>query len=322
MPLSRSDYQDLVEKQRLDSVATHRLALELKAVPIQADLALGLSAALMTAALSPSSLLSTYDAFTAAWLRESQPPPPQTGSADQPQLSPQFWEQFWRTVTTGGSLGAKGVTEAVVALAGLVGPEAVMPNERAAYLYPGIEQVVRQSILPVIDIETLATCPAGSIGHAFYRLIVDNSFDVEVLEREQLALTSLPPALRHTNTRILQTHDLWHIVAGYDTTALHEIGITAFQLAQFGHPYSAMFLPVTITSLATNAPAGLSIFLDTIADAWRHGRTTPPMLLIPWEDLWSLSVDEIRTRYRVTPFPRRWPANLIEMAAQQRDYLR
>lgn len=313
---TKATYRAIVEKPALDLASLHNLATQLKAAP-QPELALQLSAQLMRAALVPATLPATYDAVVAGWLDESAPTRKAPLAGTAPTLSPEFWAHFWRVVGAGGTLGAKGITEAVVALSALVGVQALASNESAALSYAGVKEAVQHPSLPILDIHTLASSPAGSLGAAFYRLILDNGFDVEVLQREQLALTSLPIALRYTNTRILQTHDLWHLVAGYDTTALHEVGITAFQLAQFGHSYSAMFLPVTVASVATNAPPGLPIFLDTIADGWRHGRTTPPMLLVPWEQLWSQSIEEIRARYGIAPFPRRWPANLIEIARGQ-----
>lgn len=308
-------YRKIVESPAIDLASLKNLGTKLKA-SAEPELALQLSAHLMRAALVPATLPAIYNAIAAGWLGEASVETSAPAGA-APQLSADYWTHFWNIAGAGGSLGPKGITEAVVILSALVGADSLVPNENAALSYPGVAKALQERILPVLDIHALASRPPGSLGEAFYRLILDNGFDVEVLQREQLALNALPPALRYTNTRILQTHDLWHLVAGYDTTALHEIGITAFQLAQFGHTYSAMFMPVTVASVALNSPPGLPIFIDTIVDGWRHGRTTPPMLLIPWEQLWSQSVDAIRARYNIAPFPRRWPANLVEMARAQ-----
>ena len=87
-----------------------------------------------------------------------------------------------------------------------------------------------------------------------------SSLEDAAVSREALSLASLPPALRYLNTRILQMHDIWHLAGGFKTTALHEIAISAFQQAQFGHGYSAMFLAVvtaaSVPSVAAVAPHG------------------------------------------------------------------
>ena len=114
-------------------------------------------------------------------------------------------------------------------------------------------------------------------------LLVANGYDLEVLDREAIALSALPPALRYTNTRILQMHDVWHLVAGYTTSASHEIAISAFQLAQFGHGYSAMFLATVFTMAGRERPEGFPVLGLLVAEAWRHGRSAPSLMAVPWE---------------------------------------
>ena len=67
-----------------------------------------------------------------------------------------------------------------------------------------------------------------------------------------------------------------------------------FQLGQFGHHYSSMFLAVTVTKVALDQAAGLDLILDTIFSGWAHGRETPPLLGLPWEDIWHEPIDTIR----------------------------
>jgi ubiquinone biosynthesis protein Coq4 len=153
----------------------------------------------------------------------------------------------------------------------------------------------------------------GSLGRQFHDLLVANNFDLEVLDRTALGLAELPKPLDWLNTRILQAHDLWHIIAGYDTTALHEIAISAFQLAQFGHPYSAQFLSVTVGVSAITPVQGFGVLMDVICSAWRHGRETPPLMAIPWEGVWTDGPETIRDRFAVRPYVSPYPANLIEM---------
>ena len=113
---------------------------------------------------------------------------------------------------------------------------------------------------------------------------------------------------------MLQAHDLWHITAGYETTALHEIAISAFQMAQFGHNYSAQFLSITAVVGALSPARGYRFLMDTITTAWAHGRETPAMILIPWEQVWEQPVEAIRHTYRIAPYDRAHPADLIERA--------
>ena len=107
-------------------------------------------------------------------------------------------------------------------------------------------------------------------------------------------------------------HDVWHLVAGYTTDSIHEVAISSFQLAQFGHNYSAMFLATAGQIAHRNNPAGFRAFFQVIAEAWQHGRTTPPMMAIDWEQQFDQPIDEIRDRFGIAPFESRLPPNLIE----------
>jgi ubiquinone biosynthesis protein Coq4 len=161
--------------------------------------------------------------------------------------------------------------------------------------------------------EALRAAPAGSLGAELCRMIVENGYDLEVLDRDALELSKLRPPLDYLNARILQTHDLWHIVAGYRLTKLHEIALSAFQLAQFGHNYSAMFLAVVVASAAFHTPAAVPLLLETILSAWAHGRETPPLMAIAWEREWHLSADAIRAAHGISEYASPFPADLIEM---------
>ena len=106
---------------------------------------------------------------------------------------------------------------------------------------------------------------------------------------------------------------MWHIVAGYRTTKLHEIALSTFQLAQFGHNYSAMFLAVVMASAAFFSPAATPLLLETICTAWAHGRVTPPMMPIDWERVWDRPTAQVRAEHGIATYESPFPADIIEM---------
>ena len=144
--------------------------------------------------------------------------------------------------------------------------------------YPGVKEIAGRSTPPSVRLQTLAACQIGSIGRQYHDLIIDNGFDLEVLDGHALGLSKLPPPLDYLNARNLQSHDLWHIAAGYETTVLHEFAIAAFQLAQFGHNYSGNLMAV-MTGIAALGPAtGFPILMDAVLTAWVHGCETTPII--------------------------------------------
>ena len=262
--------------------------------------------------LAPGRIAEVYDAAAEGWFGApvSGPPIDTTSPASTPPPL-EFWAAYWDLVDAQG-LDAGTVTSRTAALGGHLGAGFGQASARACLAYPGVGEAAGAGAPDRFQLADLAACPRGSLGEAFYRLIVDNQFDLEVLDRDALGLSGLIPPLDYLNARMLQTHDLWHIVAGYRTTGLHEIGISGFQMAQFGHGYSAMFLAMVATKIARAPVEAHAMITDVILSGWVHGRRTPPMLAIPWEQVWSSTTDEIRLRYGVRPYESPYPADVFE----------
>jgi ubiquinone biosynthesis protein Coq4 len=264
---------------------------------------------------APGRIAEIYDAAAGGWTGTAVDGRPIMPDPDPPLPIPQALEgPFWDVVddALAGRLDAAGITARTAALGGLLHPDYQARAAAAALCYPEVARAAAGPLPRRITLDKLARCPEGSLGQQFHQLIVTNAFDLEVLDRDSLGLSTLKPPLDWLNTRILQAHDLWHIIAGYRTTALHEIAISAFQMAQFGHPYSAQFLAVTAAIIAEAPPEGWSLVTDTVLGAWRHGRETASLVAIAWEDEWTDSTDVIRARHAITPYAAPWPPDIFE----------
>jgi ubiquinone biosynthesis protein Coq4 len=266
--------------------------------------------------IEPMHIKGVYDAAAAGWAGGAPIAyDAQGGGIDAPQV---LWDAFWAFIEDESPTDAGGFTVRAASLARHLDPAFADLAIAASKTYAGVMEAAEQGWPPKFRLEDLAKCPEGSLGNEFYRLIVDNKFDLEVLDRDALGLAQLKPPLDYLNVRILQCHDLWHIIGGYRTTALHEVAISGFQLAQFGHNYSAQFLAVVTTKTSLVRPEGYPLMLETILSAWRHGRETPQLLGAPWESLWGLPADEIRAQLGVKPYASPFPADLFEqMQAMQ-----
>jgi len=279
-----------------------------------ADDRLALAAALAHAAFAaPERLVETYDAAAAGW-RGADVQGPALAFADLPPaaISDALWAEVSAIFDVNTApISPSDVTTRTAAL-GAVLDESLAPRfAAAAAAYPGVSEAAAHGLPPRFTLAALAACPKGSLGRTFHDLIVDNGFDLEVLDRDALGLDGLPAPLGYLNARILQCHDLWHIVGGYQTTALHEVAVSAFQAAQFGHGYSAFFLAV-VAARAVDEPGFFSLIMEVILSAWRHGRETTPLIGVDWPSVWAGTIDEVRARLGVEPFASPHPADLFE----------
>jgi ubiquinone biosynthesis protein Coq4 len=268
---------------------------------------------LHAAAAAPERLAAIYDASAEGWLGVPPRAPLVEAAGEPGAISPDFWAAFWAMVQASNAApDPGGVTQRTAALAGMLSPELHARTAKIALAYPGVREAAAKGYPERFTLEALAKAPKGSLGAAFHDLIVDNGFDLEVLDREALGLANLEPPLDYLNARILQCHDLWHILAGYQTTALHEVAISGFQAGQFGHHYSSMFLAMVLAKSAFGQPAGMVMMLDTILSAWTHGRQSPALLGLDWPASWHRSVEEIRNDIGLLAYSSPYPADLFE----------
>ncbi len=274
------------------------------------------AAVMHVATLAPERLVEVYDGLAEGWRGVAPSAPAVTGApGPSVEIPDGFFDGLWSMVDD-PNLG-KDPAEITVRTAQLAFtlPEEFFSRVAAfAHRYPGVTEASSKGLPPRFTLEALEDCPPESLGGHLRSLVVDQGFDLEVLDRDALGLKDLESPLDYLNTRILQCHDVWHEVAGYETTGLHEIAISGFQMAQFGHHYSSMFLAMTFTTTAFLAPVeGMGLLLDTVLEAYVHGRETPPLLGVVWEDIWDRSLDEIRDTVGCSTYDSPYDPALLEL---------
>ena len=264
----------------------------------------------------PDACPAVWDNIASAWLGKG-PTPEVPADLPEAPLEDSFWEAFW-AVVDGHDEGydALTITVAVASLGAALHEEFGALAEQHACNHAGARQAIKNPIPGFTDVEALAACPDGSLGKSLHEMIVANGYDPEVLDRESIALQELPHSLYYLNARILQMHDVWHLVAGYETTSSNEIAISAFQLAQFGHNYSSMFLAAVMTISTFKEPRGFTILMQIMTEAWQHGRETPVMMDIEWEAEWENSLEDIRAKHNIPLYHSVFPADLLESVEQ------
>ena len=266
------------------------------------------------AAAAPGRLAQIYDAAALGWLGRAPKASVMSCALEPGPIPATFWGPFWEMVLAppGAGPDALAVTQQTAALAGGLDAGFRDLAVSAALTYPGVAEAAAQGFPERFTLDELALAPKGSLGAAFHSLIVDNGFDLEVLDRDALGLADLPPPLDYLNARILQCHDLWHILAGYQTTGLHEVAISGFQAGQFGHNYSAMFLGMVLTKMSFSDAPVLPMMLDIILSAWTHGRESPSLLGLDWPAVWGKIVEDLRTEIGLVAYASPYPADLFE----------
>lgn len=162
-----------------------------------------------------------------------------------------------------------------------------------------------------VDLDVLAALPAGTLGHAYATFLRSRGLTPDVFDGAPREVSD--PRMAYIHQRMRQTHDLWHVVTGYDTDPASEIALQAFTFGNTGAPSTF------ILALAGTLRGSLEyprLALDVV-EAFQAGRRAAKLGTFPWEDHWSTPLAVLRPLLNVVPVTGR----MAPVAASPRSWL-
>jgi ubiquinone biosynthesis protein COQ4 len=108
--------------------------------------------------------------------------------------------------------------------------------------------------------------------------------------------------------RMANSHDLFHVIAGYDRDVTGEVGVIGFTAGQIPLLPLRLLLPY-LFALKPSQPIRWGRF---VRDAYRHGRLTPSLACVDYEALLGLSLLEARRAVGVPSMEEAHPRGIPE----------
>lgn len=150
------------------------------------------------------------------------------------------------------------------------------------------------------DRSALAALPPGTLGRAYYELTerakisAQGIVDASMVSRE----APLPedPELEWVGNRMRDSHDLWHVVTGYQTDVIGELALLAFTLAQA--PHLGIGLIVGFGYLQRYPQVN-----EHIRKGYRRGRRAAWLPAVEWEALLDQPLDAVRAQLGIDEIP-------------------
>jgi ubiquinone biosynthesis protein COQ4 len=146
------------------------------------------------------------------------------------------------------------------------------------------------------DLDTLLKLPEASLGYHFARHLRDRGFDPDYFR-----VREVHSDLDYVLMRLRQTHDIWHVITGFDTDPISELGVKAVELAQTRRPMAAVVAAGGVLRFLYKDPEHLGETLSAVSEGYQLGIKAKPLLAQKWEDHWERPLEEWRTMLNVTP---------------------
>ncbi len=130
----------------------------------------------------------------------------------------------------------------------------------------------------------LQACPTGSLGRRYAEFMISHGLDPESYLRLAIEHSTQfkDPEQIWFHTRIDASHDLRHVLCGYQPDVFGEVCLCWFRYAQAGHCGVFVLASLGFLSLILKRPS-LMVFRSTL-EAYRRGQRSQLLDLLPWED--------------------------------------
>lgn len=142
--------------------------------------------------------------------------------------------------------------------------------------------------------EELLQHPEGSLGYAYGTYLQIHGFDPDFYRKVEVE-----DDVSYMFMRMRQTHDIWHVVTGFDSDVKGELGLKAFEIAQVHRTLSALLVCGGIMRTLFDQPEELDGLLEQIAIGYRMGKRAKPLLAQKWEEHWEKPLDEWRKELNI-----------------------
>jgi ubiquinone biosynthesis protein COQ4 len=161
---------------------------------------------------------------------------------------------------------------------------------------PAVAALIQERYLPPAhDLDRLLQCPPESLGFQYAASL------------QQKGLERIDPDLpvcsdtAYIEYRWQQTHDIWHILTGFSTSSIDEIGLQAFYLAQFRLPLASLLIANALIASTLLSPEDLPSLLKSIEQGWQMGSHAKPLFAQKWEEEWEKPVSQWQAELQIQP---------------------
>jgi ubiquinone biosynthesis protein COQ4 len=162
-----------------------------------------------------------------------------------------------------------------------------------------------REILPVLqDRDRLRALPNGTLGREYARFLDREGISAEGLvdasEEYEDDKIFLDERARCLSNRLRDTHDLWHVVTGYQRDLFGEHALLAFSYAQTRNPGIGF---IVVMAAIRRWREGEKNVIPLAWEGYRRGRRAAFFVAADWEGMLAMPLDDVRRVLKVEEPP-------------------
>lgn len=155
--------------------------------------------------------------------------------------------------------------------------------------------IEERALLGPIDVQALEQLPAGSLG----RLFADSCRAREINPN----LVNIPPTTEEDwlLNHLFQTHDIWHVVTGWQFDLRGEVGLGGFYCGQLKSPsFFAFMFGLILLKVVWHRQETGPLF-DAFFEGYRAGKSANPLFGTDWTLAWGQPLAAVRQSFNILP---------------------
>lgn len=156
---------------------------------------------------------------------------------------------------------------------------------------PGMREIFEARYMPKAPvIEELRKLPVGTLGREFAEHMLKHNLSVDFYPKVEVV-----DAMSYLTMRARQTHDILHVLTGFGTSEIDEIGLQAFEAAQINSPLSGGIIGGGLVRASLMRPWEQRQILEATIRGYQMGQNAKmPVLAYRYEDNWEKSISQVR----------------------------
>jgi ubiquinone biosynthesis protein COQ4 len=149
---------------------------------------------------------------------------------------------------------------------------------------------------PTLVLSELAALPPGTLGRRFADFMQARGLDPSAIPRKEHHDEGT-----YVLAHLYETHDIWHVVTGFDTDVAGELGVQAFYSAQLDGALPRLLLIGGLINAGLLHRSDWGRRLDALARGWTLGKRATALFGVAWDELWTAPLADVRRGLGLDP---------------------